>query len=142
MRVKQRTDAKDLPLPAKVPQMLHLVFEADLLHLLEREKIMTNFTCMQPTELELTSAGMNYIFNNPSNRDLLLKEGRRCEDGACCDECSRNVFPTFATEGESNLGTYPKLALLTINNLKKLLSGTILHFMHLIERMRRTIARK
>ena len=62
---------------------------------------------MQPMELGLTSAGMSYIFDDLSHNELPLKEGRRCKDRACCDDCSRNVFPTFATEGESDLGSTP-----------------------------------
>ena len=83
---------------------------------------------------------MSYIFDNLSHKKLSLKEVSWCEDGVCCGDCSRNVFETFTTKGERDLGSYPKLALPTFNDLEKVLSGTILHFMRLIERVRRTIA--
>lgn len=95
---------------------------------------------MQPTESGLTTHGMNYIFDDNSHKDLPLTEGRRCEDGHCCEECSRNVFPTFALEPESSLETFPELASLTFNELTNVRSSTILNFMRLIERVRRTIA--
>ena len=63
-------------------------------------------------------------------------------DGVGCGECGHNVFPTFAMERETDLETYPELASLTFNDIEKMSSRTILHFMRLIERVHRTMARK
>ena len=63
-----RAKPDDRPLPANVVQILHLVFNANLRHLLERSKVRTNVTCMQPTELGLTSVGMSYILDRPTTR--------------------------------------------------------------------------
>ena len=49
------------PLQADMPRVLHLVFDADLRHLLERSKVTMNVTCMQLMELGLTSVRMSYI---------------------------------------------------------------------------------
>ena len=54
-------EADDRLLPADMLRMLHVVFDADLRHLLERSKVTTNVPCMQPKEPGLTSAGMSYI---------------------------------------------------------------------------------
>ena len=59
--VVDRAEADDRPLQADMPRVLHLVFDADLRHLLERSKVTMNVTCMQLMELGLTSAGMSYI---------------------------------------------------------------------------------
>mmetsp|Transcript_26376 Transcript_26376/g.38593 ORF Transcript_26376/g.38593 Transcript_26376/m.38593 type:complete len:645 (+) Transcript_26376:241-2175(+) len=133
-------EKEDKPLSADVPQMLHHIFDADLAHLLTREQIRTNLTCMQPTESGLTTHGMNYIFDDSSHKDLPLEEGRRCEDGSCCDACSRNIFPTFATDAESDLNTFPEISSFTFNDLETVSSATILHFTRLVERVRRTMA--
>ena len=58
----------DRPLPADVVWMLHLVLDSDLQHLWERSKVTTNVTCMQPTELGLTSAGTSYILDRLTTR--------------------------------------------------------------------------
>lgn len=42
-------------------------------------------------------------------KNLPLMEGRRCEGGTCCAECSRNIFPTFASEQETDFSTFPEL---------------------------------
>jgi len=135
-----RAEAQDKALSGDVPRMLHHVFDADLRHLLRREKITTNVTCMQPSESGLTTQGMNYIFDDSAAKDLDLTEGRRCEGGTCCDACSRNVFPTFATNGETDLEAFPELGYLTFNELEFVAAGTIMHFVRMIERVRRTIA--
>ena len=75
-----------------------------------------------------------------SHKDLPPKEGMWCKDRTGCGKCSRNVFPTFAMERESGLETYPELALIMFNTLKKALSRTNLHFMGLIEMVHCTIA--
>lgn len=138
-----QAEENDQPLSGDVPQMLHLIFEADLQHLLTREQIRTNVTCMQPDEslgVAAKAQRMSYIFDDSSHKDLPLTEGRRCEGGTCCDACSRNIFPTFASEEECSLKTFPELASLTFNDLETTSVATILQFARLIERVRRTIA--
>ena len=51
-----------------------------------------------------------------------------------------NIFPTFATEAESNLQTFPELCSLTFNDLETVSAATILQFVRLVERVRRTIS--
>jgi hypothetical protein len=137
-----RAEEADEPLGADVPRMLHHIFEADQLHLQRRAKQTTNVTCMQPRDdgVEGKARAMNYIFDDAAHKDLPLTEGRRCEGGTCCEACSRNVFPTFASEEECNFQTFPGLNSLTFNDLKRVSAATILQFMRLIERVRRTIA--
>ena len=137
-----RAEAQDQALPVDVPQMLHHIFDADLRHLLTREKVTTNVTCMQPKKdsEETNARAMNYIFDDMAHKDLPLMEGRVCADGRCCDACSRNVFPTFATEAECDLETFPELKSLTFNDLKTVSAATILQFTRLVERVRRTMA--
>ena len=135
-----RAEALDQPLPADVPQMLHHVFDADLSHLLTREQQRTNLTCMMPTQAGANRIGMNYIFDDSAALDLPLEEGRRCEDGSCCDTCSRNIFPTFAMDGELDFDTFEGINTLSFNELQKVSAATILQFVRLIERVRRTIS--
>eukprot|EP00536_Pseudo-nitzschia_multiseries_P015611 jgi/Psemu1/263085/estExt_Genewise1Plus.C_9190018 len=138
-----RCEAEDKALPGSVPRMLHHVFDADLQLLLTREKQTTNVTCMQPddsTGLAGAARKMNYIFDDGDHKNLPLTEGRKCEGGTCCDKCSRNIFPTFATDNESNLDTFPQLSRFTFNDVERVSSATILQFVRLIERVRRTIA--
>eukprot|EP00985_Skeletonema_marinoi_P023222 scaffold15295_cov110-Skeletonema_marinoi.AAC.1 len=135
-----RAEARDQPIPPTVPQMLHHIFDADLQHLLTREKITKNVTCMMPQTEGLTTHGLNYVFDDGEHKNLPLEEGRKCEDGNCCDKCSRNIFPTFAQEDEINFDTYPGLNTLTFNELEKVSAATIIQFMRLIERVRRTMA--
>jgi len=137
-----RAEARNLPLSGDVTRMLHHVFDADMIHLLQREKITTNITCMQPddTDEEMASRKMNYVFDDADHKNLPLMEGRKCEGGSCCDKCSRNIFPTFALDNESSLRTFPDMASLTFNNLEKIPASTIIQFVRLIERVRRTIA--
>jgi len=142
VKAVDRAEAQDQPLSADVPKMLHHIFDADLRHLLSREKQTTNVTCMKPAleGEEGAQERMNYIFDDSTHKDIKLAEGRRCEDGHCCDACSRNVFPTFATESESNFDTFPELASFTFNDLETVAAGTIIQFVRLVERVRRTIA--
>mmetsp|Transcript_13598 Transcript_13598/g.25545 ORF Transcript_13598/g.25545 Transcript_13598/m.25545 type:complete len:558 (-) Transcript_13598:107-1780(-) len=135
-------EAEDRPLPTTVTQMLHHVFEADMQQLLLREKETFNVTCMQPddTGIEGAARKMNYIFDDGDHKNLPLTEGRRCEDGSCCDKCSRNIFRTFASDAECDLQTFPELSSFTFNNLETVSAGTILQFVRLIERVRRTVA--
>jgi hypothetical protein len=137
-----RAEREDKPFSDDVPRMLHHIFDADLNHLLTREKVTTNITCMQPRDdgIEGKARAMSYIFDDATHKDLPLSEGRRCEGGTCCDECSRNVFPTFATNRESSFETFPELGSISFNELERVASGTILQFVRLIERVRRTIA--
>lgn len=135
-----RAEARDEPIPATVPQMLHHIFDADLQHLLTREKITKNVTCMMPQTEGLTTHGLNYVFDDGEHKNLPLEEGRRCEGGNCCDKCSRNIFPTFAQESEIDFDTFPGLQSLTFNAVEMVSAATILQFMRLIERVRRTMA--
>eukprot|EP00581_Thalassiosira_minuscula_P006767 CAMPEP_0183707748 /NCGR_PEP_ID=MMETSP0737-20130205/4233_1 /TAXON_ID=385413 /ORGANISM="Thalassiosira miniscula, Strain CCMP1093" /LENGTH=516 /DNA_ID=CAMNT_0025935477 /DNA_START=12 /DNA_END=1562 /DNA_ORIENTATION=- len=138
-----RAEAQDEPLSGDVPVMLHHIFEADHRHLLTREKLQTNVTCMMPDEamgIEGQARRMNYIFDDNSHKDLPLTEGRVCEGGDCCDKCSRNIFPTFATDAESDLERFSELSKLTFNDLEKVSAATIIQFVRLVERVRRTIA--
>ena len=136
-------EAEDLPLSANVTNMIHQIFEADHRNLLTREKQTTNVTCMQPDDsngLEGAARRMNYVFDDGDHKNLPLTEGRRCEGGTCCDKCSRNIFPTFASESEISLDAFPELASLTFNELQAVSSATIIQFVRLVERVRRTIA--
>ncbi len=142
VRAIDTAEQEDQPLSADVPRMLHHIFDADLDHLLTREQIRTNVTCMQPRDDgdAGNARAMNYIFDDSSHKDLPLEEGRRCEDGTCCDACSRNIFPTFATEHEIDFNTFPNINTITFNELEKVSAATIVQFVRLIERVRRTIA--
>lgn len=136
-------EAMDLPISANATNMLHHIFDADLVNLLQREQTRTNLTCMKPDEGGGTGAAakkMNYIFDDGDHKNLPLEEGRRCEGGTCCDKCSRNIFPTFASNKESSLAAFPELASLTFNDLEKVSSATIVQFVRLVERVRRTMA--
>jgi hypothetical protein len=138
-----RAEARNEPLPGNVANMIHLIFEADSRHLLTREQQTTNVTCMQPDKsggIEGEAKKMNYLFDDSSHKDLPITEGRRCEGGTCCDKCSRNIFPTFASEAEISPFTYPGLNTLTFNELETVKTSTILQFVRLVERVRRTIA--
>eukprot|EP00535_Pseudo-nitzschia_heimii_P003816 CAMPEP_0197175886 /NCGR_PEP_ID=MMETSP1423-20130617/1977_1 /TAXON_ID=476441 /ORGANISM="Pseudo-nitzschia heimii, Strain UNC1101" /LENGTH=615 /DNA_ID=CAMNT_0042625135 /DNA_START=209 /DNA_END=2056 /DNA_ORIENTATION=+ len=142
VRSVDKAEAENRPLSGNVPRMLHHIFEADHRHLLTREQITTNVTCMQPRDdgIEGKARAMSYIFDDSSHKDLPLTEGRRCEGGTCCDACSRNVFPVFATDRESDFRMFPELGSISFNELGKVASGTIIQFTRLIERVRRTIA--
>ena len=135
-------EAEDQPLSADVPRMLHHVFDADMRHLLRREKLTTNLTCMQPelSGIEAAAHNINYVLDDSTMAELPLVEGRKCQKGRCCDACSRNVFPTFATPAETDLETFPGLAQFTFNDLETVAASTILQFVRLIERVRRAIA--
>ena len=143
VKAVDRAEAQDQPLSADVANMLHYVFEADHQHLLTREKISKNVTCMQPDEAVGVGGAarrMNYIFDDAAHKDLPLTEGRKCEGGTCCEACSRNIFPTFASDAETSLDTFPEIASLTFNDLEKVSAASIIQFVRLIERVRRTIA--
>lgn len=143
VKAVDRAEKEDKPLPADVPKMLHHIFDADLQHLLRREKLTTNVTCMQPVVdegIDGKARRMNYIFDDASHKDLPLEEGRRCEDGSCCDACSRNIFPTFATDKEIDFSKFPEFASFTFNNIRRVSTATIIQFTRLVERVRRTMA--
>lgn len=136
-------EAQDLPLTGNMTRLLHHVFDADMKLLSAREKLTTNLTCMQPDDsqgIEGTARRMNYVFDDGDHKNLPLKEGRKCEGGTCCDKCSRNIFPTFALNHESDLEVFPDIASLTFNNLEKVSTSSIIQFVRLIERVRRSIA--
>merc|ERR1711968_266279 len=137
-----RAEAHDEPLSADVPRMLHKIFDADLKHLLTREQIRTNLTCMQPALTGAANAGnsMGYIMDDYAHKDLPLKEGRACEGGTCCEACSRNIFPSFMLPGECSPDIFPGLNQFTFNEVEGLPSASTLQFIRLIERVRRTMA--
>ena len=58
-----------------------------------------------------------------------------CKGGECCDACSRNTFPTFATGAETDLETFPELEKFSFNELEVASSSTILNFVRLVERV-------
>ena len=67
-----RTKANNGPLTAHVPQMPHLILDTNLGHLSERSKIMTNVTCMRPTQLGLTNARMSYTLDRLTTRPTTI----------------------------------------------------------------------
>lgn len=141
----EHAEQHDLPLPATVPPLLHHIFDADLHWLLtERPAERTNVTCQQPaTENDPSGAArrMNYIFDDAAHKDLPLMPGRKCEGGDCCDACSRNIFHQFALDHETNYTTlFPQLNTITLNDLETVPAPTILQFVRLVERVRRTMA--
>uniref|UniRef100_A0A7S4EIH1 Fe2OG dioxygenase domain-containing protein n=1 Tax=Pseudo-nitzschia australis TaxID=44445 RepID=A0A7S4EIH1_9STRA len=142
IKAVDQAESEDKPLSGDLPQMLHHIFDADLRHLLTREQQTLNVTCMQPRDdgIEGKARAMNYIFDDSSHKDLPLSEGRRCEGGTCCDACSRNVFPTFASEQEIDWNLFPEIGSISFNDLGKVSSASIIQFTRLIERVRRTIA--
>merc|ERR1712157_249641 len=96
-----RAEAEDEPLSINVPNMLHHIFDADFKHLLSKVKITQNVTCKQPdhaVDIADKARRMSYIFDDGEHKNLALSDGRKCEGGHCCDSCSRNTFPNFATE--------------------------------------------
>jgi hypothetical protein len=141
-------EQRDLPLPAEVPQLFHAVLDVDIQLLQQREKLTTNLTCMMPDESEDDAGAarrMNYIFDDADIKNLPLTEGRKCEGGECSCACSRNIFPTFcgstaAHKDHNLLDTFPEIASFTFNDLATVPAATILQFVRLIERVRRTIA--
>lgn len=135
-------EAADEPLPGDVPRMLHHVFDADMRHLLERSQTRTNMTCLKPERTGASAFADNiaYMLDDTAMGDLPLEEGRKCKGGECCADCSRSVFPTFANAEECDVATFPGLDKFTFNALGDAPSATILHFVRLIERVRRTIA--
>ena len=65
-------EADDQPLPPNVVRMLHLVFNTNLWHHSERSKVTTKVTCMQPTEMRLTRAGISYILDRLTTRPMTI----------------------------------------------------------------------
>ena len=70
----------------------------------------------------------------------MLRAGRACEGGTCCEACSRNIFPSFMLDGECSPDIFPGLNQFTFNEVEGLPSASILQFIRLIERVRRTMA--
>ena len=111
--------------------------------LLARDKLARNLTCLQPAEeggVDAVAAGMKYVFDQAEHANLPLKEGRRCEEGACCEACSRVTFPAFATAAETDLQVFPDLEGFNFNGCGKCSTATILNFVRLVERIRRSIS--
>lgn len=129
-------------LPAAVPQLLRLVFEADLQQLINREKLISNVTCMQPA---MEGTGTNLI--DEELVQLTLREGRVCEGGECCAACSRVAFPLFATATETEAflqelqhAIVPPLHQFSLQKCAFRDMRTTLLFVRFVERMRRAIA--
>ena len=91
------TRPEGVPLAAEAAGLLHLVFDADMQHLLTREKLTQNVTCMQPAV-----EGGGYDIIDDDLLQLELRPGRACAGGECCAECSRVQFPTFASHAETD----------------------------------------
>tara|TARA_B110001452_G_scaffold266827_1_gene274747 strand:+ start:1220 stop:2176 length:957 start_codon:yes stop_codon:yes gene_type:complete len=85
------------PPAIEAPRLLHNVFEADMRHLLRRERVATNVTCMRPVE-----EGAGYDLVNEELVQVPLRPGRACDGGVCCDACSRVSLPSFATAAEAD----------------------------------------
>jgi len=137
------TVSADEALPLEVPRLLHLVFDADMRLLMDRNKVVKNLTCAQPAKqggVEALADGIAYIFDDAEHANLPLKPGRRCEAGDCCEACSRVFFPTFATAAETDLEVFPELQAFSLNDAAKCGVSTSLGFVRLIERVRRSIA--
>ena len=132
----------DEALSADVPRLLHHIFDADMRHFHTRDKSVTNRTCMQPAGEGVSGAAesMKYIFDRDSHSELPLKEGRRCEAGRCCDACSRVTFPEFALLPEIDREVFYGLEDFNFNECHSSDTATVLNFMRLVERMRRSIA--
>ena len=136
------TMGEDEMLSVDVPRLLHHVFNADMEHLLRRSKVVHNVTCMQPAKkgVEHVSASLAYIFDCDAHANLPLREGRKCENGRCCDACSRVEFPTFATLSETDYANIPGLDEFSFDRVPWMNKRTTLIFTRLLERIRRTIA--
>ena len=134
--------AEDEALSTDVPRLLHHIFDADFRLLLQRDKLTTNVTCLQPAEEGIAGVaeGLKYVMDDAAHADLPLREGRRCEGGSCCDACSRITFPSFAVPAETDFETFPQLENFNFNDVRWSSTGTILVFVRLIERVRRAIA--
>ena len=137
-------------LSADVPRLLRHVFEADHRNLLNRERIATNVTCMQPADDAPKTRPEHDPGYGVVDDDLLavpLKPGRACAGGTCCDACSRVVFPTFASIAESEafltelqLAIVPPFHQFSLQKCAFRDMRTTLFFVRFVERMRRTIA--
>lgn len=130
------------PPVVEAPRLLHHVFEADMRHLLLRERVATNVTCMQPVE-----EGAGYDLVNEELVAVPLRPGRVCDGGACCDACSRVSFPSFATAAEADafraeveFVITPPTEQFSLQKCAFRDTRTALIFVRLVERMRRMIA--
>ena len=86
----------DARLSAEVPALLRHVFAADFSRLVracdDGCSLVRNVTCMRPEE----GAAASQLFDDELLR-LPLRPGRACIGGACCDACSRILWPSLAT---------------------------------------------
>lgn len=145
---KARNKGWATSLSPAVPRLLRETFDNDFARLMNTgTQRVQNVTCLQP---EAGASGMQRF-----DDDLLavpLQPGRVCEDGDCCDACSRVLLPDFATREEcddfraSFASLIPPSDELPHFNLYLgpcAAAGdvrTTLIFVRLIERMRRYIA--
>ena len=95
----------DGTLPPEVPSLLHHVFDADFQQLEGRHRVTQNVTCLQPAQDAPKTRADHEPGYGVINDDLLavpLREGRACQGGACCDECSRVTFSSLVTPAEAD----------------------------------------
>jgi hypothetical protein len=111
-------------------------------NLARRDRIRTALECKKPNEegMKGTAKRMATVLDPNAMTDLNLGPGRVCEAGCCSDCCSRVLFPTFATEVETDVERFPDLEQFTFNEVHWSDSGTTLNFVRLLERIRRSIA--
>ena len=133
---------QDGTLSEEVPPLLHHVFDADMEQLITRQKSVTNVTCMQPV-----TVGSGYEVINDDLLAVPLTEGRACDGGDCCVECSRVNLPTFASHREADIFIeelqqviVPPLHQFSLQKCAFRDMRTTLIFVRLVERMRRAIA--
>merc|ERR1739844_375979 len=80
VRAIDDAEANDLAIPINATNMIHHIIDADMVNLLQREKITTNVTCMQPDDSTGTAGAarkMNYVFDDGDHKNLPLMEGRK-----------------------------------------------------------------
>ena len=89
---------------ATLQQVFSLDFEAMVARQLEEvgERTVVNVTCLKPRAgLEWGDSGETGAFiTNDALLATPLEPGRLCEDGACCDTCSRTTLAALATPAE------------------------------------------
>lgn len=89
-------------------RLLEKVFELDFEHVkakqyIEHGRSLVNVTCMRPRGGEhADAADTGHYITNDELLAMDLEPGRLCENGACCDACSRVQLPSIATEAECN----------------------------------------
>jgi len=136
-------------LSPSVPGLLRDVFARDFEKLLSIKRTVQNVTCMRPADENAVGV---YC---PDLRKLALRPGRVCQDGDCCEACSRVSVPGFATPAECHVFRQQLREIMGETDSEvpsQLLEledcweagdvnvRTTLTFVRLVERMRRAIA--